>query len=247
MEAGESLGLQHREEIMLSKPEEDEVLTENRTLLPDKTFCMQVGLATRLVVSPATPEDWTVLKLNRRKVEREVLDQVAALLSNFQILCPPGKRSITSFDFEGTGCHCRSAIAANCGSGENTVDPLNSGTLWALNFGTLWLLSFFGTMQVPLRLVVVSLSPQRPALVLQQMTEMEIQVPENFPDEDEEEMEDNEGDDDGQKEDGDDRDPRMAAHEAPSSPPTFISRLASLFSSSDEGESGLKVNKYYVF
>ena len=37
---------------------------------------VQVGLATSLVVSPATPEDWTVLKLNRRKVERKVLDQV---------------------------------------------------------------------------------------------------------------------------------------------------------------------------
>ena len=37
---------------------------------------VKVGLATSLVVSPATPEDWTVLKLNRRKVEREVLDQV---------------------------------------------------------------------------------------------------------------------------------------------------------------------------
>ena len=40
---------------------------------------MQVGLATRLVVSPATPEDWTVLRLNRRQVEREVLDQVGSL------------------------------------------------------------------------------------------------------------------------------------------------------------------------
>ena len=40
---------------------------------------VQVGLATSLVVSPATPEDWTVLKLNRRKVEREVLEQVEAL------------------------------------------------------------------------------------------------------------------------------------------------------------------------
>ena len=30
-------------------------------------------------MSPATPEDWTVLKLNRRKVEREVLEQVEAL------------------------------------------------------------------------------------------------------------------------------------------------------------------------
>ena len=40
---------------------------------------MQFGLATRLVVSPATPEDWTVLRLNRRQVEREVLDQVDSL------------------------------------------------------------------------------------------------------------------------------------------------------------------------
>ena len=78
VEAGESLGLQHREEIMLSRPEEDEVLTENCTLLTEIIFCMQVGLATRLVVSPATPEDWTVLRLNRRKVEREVLDQVVS-------------------------------------------------------------------------------------------------------------------------------------------------------------------------
>ena len=39
---------------------------------------MQVGLATRLVVSPATPGDWTVLRLNRRKVEREVLEQVVS-------------------------------------------------------------------------------------------------------------------------------------------------------------------------
>ena len=85
---------------MLSKPEEDEVLTESSTSLPDlKMFCMQVGLATRLVVSPATPEDWTVLRLNRRKVEREVLDQVATLLSNLPILCPPLKRSITGINF----------------------------------------------------------------------------------------------------------------------------------------------------
>ena len=40
---------------------------------------VQVGLATSLVVSPATPEDWTVLKLNRRKVERKVLEQVVTL------------------------------------------------------------------------------------------------------------------------------------------------------------------------
>ena len=100
-------------------------------------------------------------------------------------------------------------------------------------------------MQVPLRLVVVSLSPQRPALVLQQMTEMEIQVPENFPDdEDEGEMEDTQ--DVGQKEHGDDPDPRLATCEAPSSPPTFISQLASLFSSSDKGESRLKVNTHFV-
>ena len=47
----------------------------------------QIGLATSLVVSPATPEDWTVLKLNRRKVEREVLDQVVAFHWNrFQLM-----------------------------------------------------------------------------------------------------------------------------------------------------------------
>ena len=124
----------------------------------------------------------------------------------------------------------------------------NSGTLRILNSGTLLELNF-GTMQVPLRLVVVSLSPQRPALVLQQMTEMEIQVPENFPDEEdeEEEMEDTQGDGDGQQEDGDDPDPSLATCEPPSSPPTFISRLASIFSSSDKGESRLKVKKYFAF
>ena len=78
--------------------------------------------------------------------------------------------------------------------------------------------------------------------MLQQMTEMEIQVPENFPDEeDDEEMEDTQGDD-GQREDGDDPDPRLATREAPSSPPTFISRLSNIFSFSDKGESRLKVN-----
>ena len=79
VEAGESLGLEQREEIMLSKPEEDEVLTKTAHYWHTRLFCMQVGLATRLVVSPATPEDWTVLRLNRRQVEREVLDQVGSL------------------------------------------------------------------------------------------------------------------------------------------------------------------------
>ena len=84
-------------------------------------------------------------------------------------------------------------------------------------------------MQVPLRLKVVSLSPQRAALVLQQMTEMEIQVPENFPDEDDEEAEDAERDD--VQTEHDNPDPGFAASETPS--PTFMSRLASFFSSSE--------------
>ena len=95
----------------------------------------------------------------------------------------------------------------------------------------------FGTLQVPLRLTVVSLSPQRPALVLQQMTEMEIKVPENFPDEDDEEWEDTEGDD-VQTEHDDDPEPRSASHKTS---PTFISRLASLFSTGDSRETRLKV------
>ena len=117
MEAGESLGLQHREEIMLSKPEEDEVPTENCTSLADKIFCIQVSLATRLVVSPATPEDWTVLRLNRRQVEREVLDQVDSLYhpislergQTHELKCASIHPSIspikTISSFEGASCH----------------------------------------------------------------------------------------------------------------------------------------------
>ena len=100
----------------------------------------------------------------------------------------------------------------------------------------------FGTLQVPLRLTVVSLSPQRPALVLQQMTEMEIQVPENFPDEDDEEWEDTEGD--NVQTEHDDPDPGSASHkhlDPGSASPNFISRLASLFSTGDSTEPRLKV------
>ena len=103
-----------------------------------------------------------------------------------------------------------------------------------------------GTLQVPLRLTVVSLAPQRPALVLQQMTEMEIQVPENFPDEDDEELEDTEGD--NVQTEHDDPDPGSASHkhlDPGSASPNFISRLASLFSSSDNRESRLKVVDHY--
>ena len=107
--------------------------------------------------------------------------------------------------------------------------------------GKQWVLNSW-TLQVPLCLTVVSLSPERPALVLQQMTEMEIKVPENFSDDDDEEWEDTEAGDGGQTE-HDDPDPRLATHETPS--PTFISRLASLFSSSDNRESHLKVVKHY--
>ena len=98
-----------------------------------------------------------------------------------------------------------------------------------------------GTLQVPLRLTVVSLAPQRPALVLQQMTEMEIQVPENFPDEDDEEWEDTEGDD--VQAEHTDPDPGPASHETDS--PTFISRIASLFSSNDNRKSRLQVIEHY--
>ena len=110
-----------------------------------------------------------------------------------------------------------------------------------------------GTLQVPLRLTVVSLAPERPALVLQQMTEMEIQVPENFPDEDDEEWEDTEGD--NVQTEHDDPDPGSASHENPdlgsasheTASLTFISRLASLFSSSDNRESRLKVVDHYHY
>ena len=94
---------------------------------------------------------------------------------------------------------------------------------------------------MPLHLTVVSLSPERPALVLQQMTEMEINVPENFPDEDEE-LEETEGD--GQPED-DDPDYSSAVPETSSSP-TLISRLANLFSSSDDGEHRIKVEWHQI-
>ena len=109
-----------------------------------------------------------------------------------------------------------------------------------VGFGTLCVLDS-GTLQVPLRLTVVSLAPQRPALVLQQMTEMEIQVPENFPDEDDEEWEDTEGE--NVQAEHDDPDPGSASQETASL--TFISRLASLFSSSDNRESRLKVVDHY--
>ena len=111
-----------------------------------------------------------------------------------------------------------------------------------VGFVTLWVLCDSGTLQVPLRLTVVSLSPERPALVLQQMTEMEIQVPENFPDEDDEELEDTEGD--NVQTEHDDPDPGSASHkhlDPGSASPNFISRLASLFSTGDSREPRLKV------
>ena len=61
------------------------------------------------------------------------------------------------------------------------------------------------------------------------MTEMEIQVPEDFPDEDDEEWEDTEGVD--VQTEHDNPDPGSATTETPS--PTFMSRLASFFSSSE--------------
>ena len=61
------------------------------------------------------------------------------------------------------------------------------------------------------------------------MTEMEIQVPENFPDEDDEEWEDTEGDD----VQTDHEDPDATSTTTETHSPTFISRLASFFSSSE--------------
>ena len=73
------------------------------------------------------------------------------------------------------------------------------------------------------------------------MTEMEINVPENFPDEDEE-LEETEGD--GQPED-DDPDRSSVVPETSSSP-TLISRLANLFSSSDDGKHRIKVRRHQI-
>ena len=70
---------------------------------------------------------------------------------------------------------------------------------------------------------------------------MEIKVPENFPDEEDEEWEDIEGDD--LQTEHNDPDPGSVFHETVS--PSFISRLASLFSSSDNKEPHLKVVEHY--
>ena len=72
------------------------------------------------------------------------------------------------------------------------------------------------------------------------MTEMEINVPENFSDEDEE-LEETEGD--GQPED-DDPDRSLVVPETSS--PTLISRLANLFSSSDDGKHRIKVRRHQI-
>ena len=72
------------------------------------TTWVQVGLATSLVVSPATPEDWTVLKLNRRKVEREVLDQVWRCI----------EKDFNWGDFQGQSRGCGPAVEPSCGSGK---------------------------------------------------------------------------------------------------------------------------------
>ena len=68
VEAGPGAGLEHRAEVLVSRPGEGEV-----------------GLAVRVVVAPATEEDWQILQLNRRRVEREVLEQVR-LVAEDQLL-----------------------------------------------------------------------------------------------------------------------------------------------------------------
>ena len=78
---------------------------------------------------------------------------------------------------------------------------------------------------------MVKIAPEKPALVLQQMTEMEILVPDNFPDEEEELEESDEVD---QLEQDVDLSPKLASPNSPSSPPGLFSRISSFFSSHDQ-------------
>ena len=74
---------------------------------------------------------------------------------------------------------------------------------------------------------MVKIAPEKPALVLQQMTEMEILVPDNFPDEEEELEESEEA---SQIEE----DPNFAVPNSPSSPPGLLARISSFFSSNNQ-------------
>ena len=78
---------------------------------------------------------------------------------------------------------------------------------------------------------MVRIAPEKPALVLQQMTEMEILVPDNFPDDDEEEMEESE--EASQLEEDGGQDPNFAIPNSPSSPPGLLAKISSFFSSNE--------------
>jgi len=160
VEVGAGLGLLHRDRVLVARPGQEEV-----------------GLGVRVVVRPSSPEDWAVLSLNRRRVEREVLDQVRVV--------SPGQVLRLSVD------------------------------------------------QVPLCLTVASVEPARRAVVLQQMTEMVIDVPDSFAEEEEEEEQS------GTLGSGWREDPHPAppAPPAPPPPPSLLSRLASLLFSHEQENS----------
>ena len=77
---------------------------------------------------------------------------------------------------------------------------------------------------------MVKIAPEKPALVLQQMTEMEILVPDNFPDEEEELEESEEA---SQLEEDGDQDPNFEIPNSPS-PPGLLARISSFFSSNNQ-------------
>ena len=107
VEVGPSVGLKNNASVLVQKPEESEV-----------------GVAVKVVVSPASFEDWQILQLNQRRVERSVLDQVR--------IVQPGQKLRINID------------------------------------------------RIPLVLNVKTVEPERVAVVLQQMTEFVIDVPDEY-------------------------------------------------------------------
>ena len=59
VEVGPSVGLENNASVLVQKPKES-----------------NIGVAVKVVVAPASFEDWEILQLNQRKVEHSVLDQV---------------------------------------------------------------------------------------------------------------------------------------------------------------------------
>ena len=78
---------------------------------------------------------------------------------------------------------------------------------------------------------MVKIAPEKPALVLQPMTEMEILVPDNFPEEEEELEESEEA---SQLEEDGGQDSNFAIPNSPSSPPGLLAKISSFFSSNDQ-------------